>query len=102
MSDLVQPERIATQTPAPEKTPRTGGTYVVKKGDMLSVISQRELGTSRRWREIVALNPGIRPDRLFVGARLKMPELAPGARDERSLVAQSEVRPARGQRYTVR
>ena len=52
---------------------KAGGTYVVKKGDMLSVIAQRELGSAKRWREIAKLNPSVDPDRLFEGTRLVMP-----------------------------
>ena len=47
--------------------------YVVKSGDTLSEISQRELGTSTRWQEIVELNPGLDPLRLRADTRLVMP-----------------------------
>lgn len=47
--------------------------YTVKGGDALSLISQRELGTIRRQRDILALNPGLDPDRLTVGQKLRMP-----------------------------
>ena len=50
-----------------------GGSYVVRQGDVLGSIAQRELGSSKRWKEIVALNPGLDPERLLVGARLTMP-----------------------------
>lgn len=63
--------------PAP-RAPATG-TYTVQKGDVLSLIAQRELGSSKRWREIVALNPKVDPDRLIVGARLVLPTGAAGA-----------------------
>jgi nucleoid-associated protein YgaU len=61
-------------------------TYVVRPGDMLSVIAQRELGSARRWRDIVALNPGLDPDSLSVGARLVMPR---GKSSGRNLLAQA-------------
>lgn len=61
----------AKQAPAAPAT--TGGIYVVAKGDVLSRIAERELGSSKRWREIVALNPGLKPAKLYVGKKLKMP-----------------------------
>ena len=77
--------------PAAAPVPVAGGSYTVRSGDMLSVISQRELGSAQRWREIVALNPGLDPDRLIVGARLRMPPSAAGAQ----AVAMADTRPAR-------
>ena len=47
--------------------------YEVRKGDTLSEIASAELGTSKRWREIVELNPGLDPARLKVGVRLVLP-----------------------------
>ena len=52
------------------------GEYIVAKGDVLSRIAERQLGSSKRWREIVALNPGLNPSKLHVGARLVMPSRA--------------------------
>lgn len=46
----------------------------VGEGDTLSRIAERELGSSRRWREIAALNPAIDPDRLAIGQALLLPE----------------------------
>lgn len=72
------------------------GTYVVQKGDVLSVIAQRELGSAKRWREIAALNPKINPDRLYEGAVLAMPE---GQRAVGTLAAaSSSARPRSGKR----
>ncbi len=51
--------------------------YVVRSGDTLSEIALRQTGTSKRWKEIVDLNPGLDPKKLKVGARLRMP--APGS-----------------------
>lgn len=73
---------VAARVPAPAARPvaapaerpgRAGRTYRVQPGDMLSRIAQRELGSAQRWREIVALNPGVDPDRLFIGAELVLP-----------------------------
>lgn len=61
--------------------PATHG-YTVRSGDTLSEIAQRELGSARRWQEIVAANPGLDPGRLQVGKTIRIPgaEPASGAR----------------------
>jgi nucleoid-associated protein YgaU len=76
---------------APQRAPAPDGnraasprTYVVQAGDVLTVISQRTLGTSRRWREFLPLNEGLDPNRLQVGARLIVPA---GAATEPVLLA---------------
>lgn len=51
----------------------TGGYYTVQSGDVLSKIAQRELGSAKRWREIVTLNPSVDPNRLAVGTKLVLP-----------------------------
>jgi len=48
------------------------GEYVVKSGDTLSEISQRQLGTATRWKEIEALN-GVNANQLKVGMKLRLP-----------------------------
>jgi nucleoid-associated protein YgaU len=55
-------------SPAPAHT-----TYTVQRGDTLGTISQRVLGTSRRWREIARLNGIEDEDHLVVGRVLKIP-----------------------------
>lgn len=47
--------------------------YVVKESDSLWQIAQKELGNGSRYDEIENLNPSIDPDRLEVGAKLKLP-----------------------------
>jgi nucleoid-associated protein YgaU len=47
--------------------------YAVRDGDTLSEIAQRELGSARRWPEIVAANPGLDPARLRVGKSIQVP-----------------------------
>lgn len=51
-------------------------SYMVRKGDTLSEISQRELGSSRRWREIYELNRDRMrsPETLRDGTELRLPE----------------------------
>lgn len=48
-------------------------TYVVQEGDVLSTIAQTQLGTFRRYDEILGLNPGIKERELIVGTSLRMP-----------------------------
>jgi len=78
----------------------SGRVYVVQTGDMLSTIAQRELGSARHWRAIADLNPKVDPDRLFVGAKLRLPE---NARSQgTSLMAQAAPQPQRQKRNRVR
>lgn len=50
-----------------------GGAYAIRPGDTLSAIAG-SLGVSLR--SIVAVNPGIDPNRLMVGQRIALPETA--------------------------
>lgn len=62
-------EALATK-PAPKKS---GGVYVVKSGDTLRSIAEAKLGSSQRWKDILAANPGIDPSRIRVGQELRLP-----------------------------
>ncbi|MEX1023458.1 MAG: LysM domain-containing protein [Planctomycetota bacterium] len=60
----------------PKAAPAVAGgdnIYVVEVGDTLSEVSLSQLGTSKRWGDIVKANPGLDPKRLRVGMRLRMP-----------------------------
>lgn len=63
--------------PKPDAKPEVGATrqYVVKKGDTLSLIAQRELGTVRRLDELRKLNAGVLKgkDEVRVGMKLTLP-----------------------------
>lgn len=67
--------KVASSKPsAPSPRPASGGrSYTVRSGDTLSRIAQRELGSSRRWRELVELNPGLDPARLLAGTKIRVP-----------------------------
>jgi ABC-type amino acid transport substrate-binding protein len=57
----------------------TGKVVVVKKGDTLSMISKRQLGTPDRWKEIYEQNKdvvGTNPQIIYVGMQLRMPKQA--------------------------
>ena len=53
--------------------PAESCAHVVAAGDTLGQISSDKLGTTRRWREITALNPGLEPSSLRIGSVLKLP-----------------------------
>lgn len=67
-------------SPKTKKTaaPAKGRVYEVRSNDTLSEIAMRELGTWKRWKEIVELNPGLDPNRLREGARIVLPADAKG------------------------
>ena len=48
-------------------------THAVVAGDTLGEISAAKLGTAKRWREIMAANPGLKPNGLRIGSALKLP-----------------------------
>ncbi len=51
--------------------------YVVREDDSLWTISADKRGDSSRWMQIAEANPSIRPDRLRVGQKIRLPA-APG------------------------
>jgi nucleoid-associated protein YgaU len=77
--DLVIPDPSAYRRTAAEKqappAPKAGSTrrYEVQGGDTLESIAYRHLGSKTRWPEIVALNPGLDPKRLFEGQEIYLP-----------------------------
>jgi len=81
-----EPKRPA---PAPSKVATTA--YTVKRGDVLGRIAQRELGSAKLWPKIVELNPGVDPNRLHVGAVLRLPRVERPVAPERRLVAKADI-----------
>ena len=76
------PEDIAFEPPPPPAEeihevppPVTTRLYTVKSGDNLSKISRQQLGTERRYREILRLNDGVLHGRvdIFPGMKLRIP-----------------------------
>jgi len=74
----VKPESAGPKTPGkPAAQPRAGArTYTVKNGDTLGQIAQRELRTTKRMPELLALNSKLikNPNDLRVGMVLTLPE----------------------------
>jgi LysM repeat protein len=70
-----RPRADAKPTPgtAPAPAPAPGGSYTVKPGDTYSKIAQAVLGSSARWRELAAANPGVEARALKVGMKLNLP-----------------------------
>ncbi len=49
-------------------------THVITRGDTLWALSDRYLGSGRRWSEIAAANPGLEASSLHVGQTIVIPE----------------------------
>lgn len=58
---------------APAVVDNSPREYKIREGDTLSEISQRELGTVRRMKEIEELNPELKRDALVPGTVIKLP-----------------------------
>jgi LysM repeat protein len=67
----------AVPTSETSKAPFTGSPamtkYVVKEGDTLAGISEEWFGRLGQWALIVAVNPGMEPERLSIGQVLLLP-----------------------------
>lgn len=66
-----EPPATARTSEKPAKT--APKTYTVKKGDTLGSIAASTLGTSKRWKDILDVNPGLKPSNLAIGAQIKLP-----------------------------
>ncbi len=69
------------------QTAVTGRLYTIKPGDTLSDISLAWFGTSVRWQEIVAANPGLNPNRMRVGHRITLPAKLKAASPGRAIAS---------------
>jgi nucleoid-associated protein YgaU len=80
------PVRSETSTPAAGTDPKSQRSersqVVVRKGETLSHIAQRELGSAQRWRDILAVNQGLDPRRMRAGTRLNLPAREASARPQ--------------------
>lgn len=59
----------------PASVSNAGKTYTMQKGDVLSMVAKKTLGSARRWQELVDANPGVidDPDNIPAGTVLKIP-----------------------------
>jgi LysM repeat protein len=62
---------------APKASSKTGRSYKVQKGDTLSAIARRELGSASRAKDIQSMNPGLDPAKLKVGQTIQLPGGSP-------------------------
>lgn len=55
-------------------------TYVIQKGDTLSKIAKKKLGSASRWKEIYELNKDIikNPNKIYPKQKIKLPKYASG------------------------
>jgi LysM repeat protein len=49
--------------------------YTIQPNDTLTFIAKKELGSPLLWKEIVKLNPGIAPEKLKPGQKIKIPSV---------------------------
>jgi LysM repeat protein len=66
----------SSQAPVVKTGTPSGPTreYVIKDGDSFWKIAASQLGSGTRYKEIIALNPGISPDKpLVIGTKIKLP-----------------------------
>jgi nucleoid-associated protein YgaU len=70
LSPREQPSRDPIVGKAPSASTHA---YTVRSGDTLSEIAQHELGSAKRWPEIVAANPGLDPAKLRAGKPIQIP-----------------------------
>jgi nucleoid-associated protein YgaU len=85
-------EPVAVFGASAGERPKSERLHLVRSGDTLGEIAQSTLGSSRRWPEIAALNPGLDPSSLRVGTRIVLPGDAAGA--PRTAAAASPEKPA--------
>ena len=106
-----QPSAARGSSPATDNRAATGTRpYTVKKGDTLSLIASREVGSVRHLEAIRTLNPALKEDgdRIFVGQRLTLPVIesqraSAGSRTRTpASVTARTTSPARTQTYTVK
>lgn len=64
----VPPAVAVPQPPAPALA-----EYTIKSGDTLEGIARTHLGDGQKWRLITAANPGLNPNALKPGQRIKLP-----------------------------
>jgi 5'-nucleotidase / UDP-sugar diphosphatase len=59
----------------PAPAPINGGAkrYTVRKGDTLWKIAESQYGNGNKWQRIASANPGLSPETLQAGQRIKLP-----------------------------
>jgi nucleoid-associated protein YgaU len=78
---VAPPPAPATRTPKPAAAAAahplpSHETYVVRDNDSLWSIARKVYGNGAEWTKIVAANPGLTPQKLYVGMKLRLPDPA--------------------------
>ncbi len=74
----------------------------MRKGDVLGTIALSQLGSSKRWPEILDLNPGLDPKKLWVGKKILLPTTqAPARSTEGRRLAAADVSNTSNTAYRV-
>ncbi len=70
------PKTEETSTPNPPAASQSGYDYVVKSGDTLGLIikAYRDQGIKVTRTQVLKANPGLDPDKLFVGKKIIIPD----------------------------
>lgn len=67
------PPTLPPAPPTVDKPAAAAGSYVVQPRDTLWSIAKQKLGDGKRWKDIVAANPGLTPENLKAGQSIKLP-----------------------------
>ena len=70
---IAAPADDITPTRGNSSSSGSGKTYVVKKGDTLWAIAQKQYGDGKQYKKIVAANPNIKGDRVMAGQKIVLP-----------------------------
>jgi LysM repeat protein len=96
--EIVQPNLVPIQSPTPNAPAAVPGAdvYIVKEGDTLSAIAQWWFGDATRWDLIQDANPGLKPERMQIGQKLKLPARTAGRAAAASTPGSAATSPAVG------
>lgn len=93
--------RTARSSAAQTNTSRKGSSFpervhIVRAGEVFSTIVEKECGGKRFTGQVLACNPGLNPDRIYVGMKLMLParEAAPTQSKLSPLLAKSPATPS--------
>ncbi|MCH2135650.1 MAG: LysM peptidoglycan-binding domain-containing protein [Phycisphaerales bacterium] len=90
---------LVARAPGPVDNSKLLDRWTVGPQDTLTEIAAKALGASSRWREIVAINPGLDPNRLRPGQVIKLPT---GASATASAASSSTANSSASKTYVVR
>jgi LysM repeat protein len=76
LAALARGSAAPTPTPAPPTPDSRSATamYTIAKGDTLEGIARRHLGSASRTADLRELNPGIEPEKLRIGQKIRIPQ----------------------------